>query len=93
MKIHLKFNHDSRSMLESLDCPLTQEQAEQDIHECLNIFISDDSLTSPSELAEIIHHKLDYSVILYLALLGIKEKIDRETTKSILKKLLDNEDI
>ncbi len=93
MKIHLKFNHNAKSVLEAIDSPYNRDEANDIIHDCIKKFVDDDSASAPSQFAEIIHNELDYSIILYLALVQIREVIENAKVKKYLKDILDDEDI
>ncbi len=89
MKIHLKFDHNSEDVLTALDCPMSPEDINDKLNEVLSIYSQDDSMDTASQLSELIHHNIDYSVILYFATLKIKDIVTQQT----IQKLLGNDDL
>ena len=92
MKIHLKFNHNAETVLESIDCPFTSDEVTDQIDSVIKKFMSDDNLETKGHLAEIIHEDLDYTIILFLALKYVTEDMEKEAVKSMLRRMLDNDD-
>lgn len=90
MKIHLKFNHDSKNVLDALDCPLTTEEINDKLNKAVRLYGENESLSSTSHLSEIIHNEIDYSVILYFATLKIKDIV---TQQAIQKMFGDDNDL
>ena len=93
MKIHLKFNHNAETVLESIDCPFTSDEVTDQIDSVIKKFMSDDNLETKGHLAEIMHNELDYSIILFLALKNVTNDIEKKMIKNMLRNMLDgNED-
>ena len=55
MKIHLKFNHDAETVLESIDCPFTSDEVTDQLNYVMDKFMSDEKYQDKSHLAELIH--------------------------------------
>lgn len=92
MKIHLKFNHNADTVLETIDCPFTSDEVSDQLDNVIAKFMSDDNLETKGHLAELIHEELDYTIILFLALKYVTEDIEKTAIKSILRRMLDNDD-
>ena len=92
MKIHLKFNHNAETVLESIDCPFTSDEVSEQVSNVIAKFMQDDNLETKGHLAEIIHEDLDYTIILFLALKYVTEDMEKEVVKSMLRRMLDNDD-
>lgn len=92
MKIHLKFNHNKRHCLEALDCPYSIEEANEQVNELIHKMIDDDMLDKKSQLAELLHDELDYSIILYLATNLVTKEIENKMMKKLLKEFMNDED-
>ena len=92
MKIHLKFNHEAETVLESIDCPFTSDQVTDQVNDCVKKFMENDDLDTKSHLAQIMDRDLDYSVILFLALRQVTEDIEKQAIKGMLKRMLIDED-
>tara|TARA_R110000868_G_scaffold312096_1_gene573027 strand:- start:384 stop:674 length:291 start_codon:yes stop_codon:yes gene_type:complete len=96
MKIHLKFNHKKKDVLEAIDCQSDNEQVNYQISRVIQKYNQDDSAIKSSQLAEMIHNDLDYEIILFLATKALEEKmyhIKFEEMKDEFKKFLSDEDI
>lgn len=92
MKIHLKFNHKARTVLESIDCPFTSDEVSDQVALVAEKFMNDDKYQDKSQLAEIMHEELDYTIILFLALQNITESMEKAAIKSALKRMLSDDD-
>jgi hypothetical protein len=91
MKIHLKFNHDAETVLDSIDCPFTSDEVTDQLNDVMDKFMSDEKYQDKSHLAELIHNDLDYSVILFLALIHTIQKMEKKAIKQMLRKMLDED--
>ena len=92
MKIHLKFNHDAETVLESIDCPFTSDEVTDQFNNVIKKFMSDEKYQDKSHLAEIMHNDLDYTIILFLALKYTTEDIEKKTImKTMLRNMLDED--
>lgn len=76
MKIHLKFDHNKEELLAALDCDVDSEKANYQIKGVIKKCLDDDTKESSSQLAEMIHNELDYSVILFLATKNLEQKME-----------------
>jgi len=92
MKIHLKFNHKKKDVLEAIDCQLDNEKVNYLIRGVMQRYNEDDSANKASELAEMIHNDLDYEIILFLATKSLQEKMHHIMIEE-LKRFLRDEDI
>lgn len=96
MKIHLKFDHTRKDVLDAIDCQVDGEQADYLIRGVIQRCEEDDSISKSSQMAELIHNQLDYEIILFLATKAIEEKMMRIAMKDLTKefrKFLEDEDI
>ena len=75
MKTDLKFNHDADDLISSFCTNKTAEEINDKIVLAIINYVLDDSLDKKSHLAEILHKKLDYNAILFLAVAGVCEKM------------------
>ena len=91
MKIHLKFNHDAETVLESIDCPFTSDEVTDQFNDVIEKFMSDEKYQTKGHLAELMHNDLDYTVILFLALKYTTEKMEKNAIKQMLKNMLDED--
>jgi hypothetical protein len=91
MKIHLKFNHNAETVLESIDCPFTSDEVTDQVNDVISKFMSDDKYQDKSHLAEIMHNELDYTIILFLALKYTTEDMEKKAIKSMLRNMLDED--
>jgi hypothetical protein len=91
MKIHLKFNHDAETVLESIDCPFTSDEVTDQVNDVIAKFMSDDKYQDKSHLAEIMHNELDYTIILFLALKYTTEDMEKKAMKAMLRNMLDED--
>lgn len=85
MKIHLKFNHKSDDVLKALDCPLSPEEINENLNEILRTYAKNESMTTSSQLAELIHNNIDYSVILYFATLKVKDVVIQQGIEKLFE--------
>jgi hypothetical protein len=92
MKIHLKFNHKAETVLESIDCPFTSDEVTDQVNDVIAKFMSDDKYQDKSELAELMHNELDYTIILFLALKYVTDDIEKKMMKNILRNILDKDE-
>lgn len=92
MKIHLKFNHEAETVLESIDCPFTSDQVTDQVNKCVQKFMSNDELDSKSHLAQIMDRDLDYSIILFLALRQVTDDIEKKAIKGMLKRMFSDDE-
>lgn len=91
MKIHLKFNHNAETVLESIDCPFTSNEVTDQVNDVIEKFMRDDKYQGKSQIAELMHDDLDYSIILYLALIHVTESMEKRAIKQMLKNMLDED--
>ena len=66
MKIHLKFDHKRKDLLDAIDCQVDGEQVDYLIRDIMQKYSDDDSITKLSQMAELIHDKLDYEISTYI---------------------------
>lgn len=92
MKIHLKFNHNTKHCLEAMDCPMDSEEANDLLNEVIIKYMSNPNLDKKSQLAELLHDELDYSIILYLATNLVTKEIEHKMMKKLLKEFMNDED-
>lgn len=92
MKIHLKFNHKAKTVLESIDCPFNSDEVTDQVNDVVSKFMSDDKYQDKSQLAEIMHDDLDYKIILFLALKNITDDLEKKMMKNILRNILDKDE-
>jgi len=96
MKIHLKFDHTQKDVLDAIDCQVDGEQVDYLIRGVMQRYEDDDSISKSSQMAELIHEKLDYEIILFLATKAIEDKMMRIALKGLtdeFRKFLRDEDI
>lgn len=96
MKIHLKFDHKKKDVLDAIDCQSDSEQVDYLIRGLMQKYNEDNSIEKSSQLAELIHNDLDYEIILFLATKAIEEKMLHlviRKMKNELKNFLNDEDI
>lgn len=91
MKIHLKFNHNAETVLESIDCPFTSDEVSDQVDEIVSKFMHNDNYETKGHLAELMHNDLNYTVILFLALKYTTEKMEKNAIKQMLKNMLDED--
>lgn len=91
MKIHLKFNHDAETVLESIDCPFTSDEVTDQVNDVIAKFMSDDKYQDKSHLAEIMHNELDYTIILFLSLKYVTDDMEKKAMKAMLRNMLDED--
>ena len=91
MKIHLKFNHDAETVLESIDCPFTSDEVTDQVNNVIAKFMSDDNYQNKGHLAEIIHNELDYTIILFLSLKYVTDDMEKKAMKAMLRNMLDED--
>ena len=91
MKIHLKFNHDAETVLESIDCPFTSDEVTDQVNNVIAKFMSDDKYQNKGHLAEIIHNELDYTIILFLSLKYVTDDMEKKAVKAMLRNMLDED--
>lgn len=92
MKIYLKFDHSQEDTLKAIGCEYDGEQTSKRLFDIIERYMSDDSLYKASELSEMIHKKLEYEEILFLATKSVEIKMHRmmmEMMKDELNKSLD----
>jgi hypothetical protein len=92
MKIYLKFDHSQKDTLKAIGCEYGGEQASERIFDIIQGYMLDDSLNKASELSEMIHKKLEYEEILFLATKSVEIKMHRmmmEMAKDELDRSLD----
>jgi hypothetical protein len=92
MKLHLNFNHNAEHTLEALDSPFTVEETNEQLNNLMIRYMENDKLRHKSELAELIHHNIDYSAILYMATNYVAKEIESKAIKSMLREFLDNDE-
>jgi len=92
MKIHLKFNHKAETVLESIDCPFTSDEVTDQVNDVIAKFMGDDKYQDKSQLAELMHDELDYTIILFLALKQITDDLEKKMMKNILRDILDRDE-
>ena len=91
-KIFLKFNHEADTVLEAIDCPFTSDEVSEQLNDVIEKFMRDDKYQGKSQLAELIHDNLDYSVILFLALKYVTNDMEKQAIKQMLKNMLNNDE-
>jgi hypothetical protein len=92
MKIYLKFDHSQEDTLKAIGCEYGAEQTSERIFDIIQRYMLDDSLNKASELSEMIHKKLEYEEILFLATKSVEIKMHRmmmEMAKDELDRSLD----
>lgn len=92
MKIHLKFNHEAKTVLEAIDCPFTSNEVTDQVNDVVAKFMSDDKYEDKGQLAELMHNELDYTIILFLALKNVTDDIGRKAMKRILLNIIDRDE-
>jgi hypothetical protein len=92
MKIHLKFDHTKKDVLDAIDCQADGEKVDYLIRAVMKKYKEDDSITKSSQMAELIHNQLDYEIILFLATKSIESKMLEVAIKEF-KRFLRDEDI
>jgi hypothetical protein len=92
MKIHLKFNHKAETVLESIDCPFDSFEVTDQVNDVVAKFMGDEKYKDKSELAELMHNELDYTIILSLALKQITDDLEKKMMKNILRNILDKDE-
>jgi len=83
MKTDLKFNHNADDLISSFCATTTSEEINDKIVLTIMKYVLDDSMDKKSHLAEILHKKLDYNAILFLATAGVHEKMQNITLDNI----------
>ena len=87
MKIHLKFDHSQKKYLKAIGCEYDGEQVNERVMNIIEEYLHDDSLDGKSsELSELIHDKLEYEEILFLATHSVQK-----TMMSIMMEQIKNE--
>ena len=92
MKIHLKFNHKAETVLKSIDCPFDSFEVTDQVNDVIAKFMGDEKYQDKSELAELMHNELDYTIILFLALKQITDDLEKKMMKNILRDILDRDE-
>lgn len=92
MKIHLKFDHQNNDVLEAIDCPVTLTDLDDQVNDLAEEFCNDERFETQSQLSEMIHERLDYSVILFLATESLKDKLIKAEAKSFLRRFFNDDD-
>lgn len=85
----IKFKHKKDCILKAMGSDLTTKDVNKAVNNIVGKFMTDDSLRSGSQLAELIHNELPYEAILFVALQDIKGRIRpdaMERAKRINKK-------
>ena len=91
MKIHLKFNHKKEELLDAIDSEIDSESMDYQIKGLIKKCINSDDIQKSSQISEMIHDELDYSIILFLATKSIEERLGQviiESIKNDLKNFL-----
>lgn len=88
MKIFLKFDHKKKDTLKAIGYEGNGEQANDEIFNLIEKCANADDLTKQSQLAQMIHHELDYEIILFLATKSIGDKMEM----MMMKKMKDEFD-
>jgi len=89
MKIHLKFNHKEKDSLKAIDCQYNGEQVNERIFKVIKRYTDDDDITRASQLSELIHDKLSYEEILFLATHSLQDKLVQMQKAMIMDKMKD----
>ena len=92
MKIHLRFNHDKKSTLDALDSPVSKSEANELLHKVIEEYMTNDELDKKSHLSELIHNRLDYSLILYMATNALADELRQAAIKGALRDFLNRQD-
>jgi hypothetical protein len=96
MKIHLKFNHKKSDTLEAIDSQYDGESVNKIIENLIKDYLLDDKLEKQSQLCELMHNRLDYEIILFMAMHSVLDRISLAETNALKEKLikfLKDEDI
>ena len=89
MKPELKFDHDAITMADALGMKETAEQMSDEITEVVKGWMLDDNEGKQSKLAEALHKKLPYEIILFLATKEVQTKLAETLTEvNVLDKLI-----
>lgn len=92
MKIHLKFNHKTKHLLQALDSPYEPEEVNEQLNDIIRNFMENEEYDAKSHLAELMHNGLDYSSILYIATKHVAGELETRAMKMALKRYLNDED-
>lgn len=76
MKPDVRFDHDAHSVAEALGIKETAEQMSDAITDAVQKWIAEDHGGKHSKLAEVLHEKLTYEVILFLATKEVQSKLN-----------------
>ena len=96
MKIHLKFNHKKDDTLEAIDSQYDGESVNEIIEDLIRDYLLDDNIDKQSQLCELMHDRLDYEIILFMAMHSVLDRISLAKTNALrekLKKFLEDEGI
>ena len=91
MKIHLKFDHTKKDVLDAIDCQADGEKVDYLIRAVMKKYDEDDSITKSSQMAELIHNQLDYEIILFLATKAVENKMMYLAIQEFKKFMLDED--
>ena len=92
MKILLEFDHDKKDFFSAINSDMNGDQANEEINKLAKTYMKSDELTKYSQLAELMHKELPYDIILFIASYGLKEKIDDNITKQMMRNFLNMDD-
>ena len=85
----IKFKHKKKCILKAMGSDLTIKEVNELVNNIVGKFMTDDSLRSGSQLAELIHNELPYEAILFVAIQDVRDRIRPdalERAKRISKK-------
>lgn len=88
MKIHLKFNHKKSDVLEAIDSQYDGEIVNDMIHDLITDYLLDEDMNKQSQLCELMHKRLDYEVILFIAMHSVLDRISLAKTNALKEKLI-----
>jgi hypothetical protein len=93
MKIKLNFNHRAKHCLDALDSPFSIDETNEMLNKVIIEYMENDELSHKSELSELIHNRMDYSAILYLATNYVADKVEKRMLMRGLREFLNDEDL
>jgi hypothetical protein len=92
MKILLEFDHSKKDFFSAINSDIDGDQANEEINKLAKIYMKSDDITKHSQLAELIHKELPYDVILFIATYSLRERIEDNITKQMMRNFLNMDD-